>query len=95
MPRFDETIYDLCRRQVLLTTRQLGVLLACQSAVEDARLVRSIAGLLCQAKPIVTRAADALESLGYVKRVRLATDRRLVRLDLTAKGRKVVGELVG
>jgi len=94
MPAFADTINQLCRTGSLLSVRQIGVLLACGND-DEARLIKNIARHLKQAKPVITRAADLLVSDGYVRRTRLTTDRRLVRLDLTAAGRRLVKEWVG
>ena len=43
--------------------------------------------------PMVTGIIDRLEKLGYVKRIHDKADRRVVNVDLTAKGRKIAGKL--
>jgi len=42
----------------------------------------------------LTRVLDQLESRGLIVRRRSSTDRRVVELDLTAQGRKVIAELL-
>lgn len=68
-----------------LTSRQLAVLFACES---DAPTVRDLSTALGVTKPAITRAADKLESTGFVKRKPHKEDRRMVLLCITKAGRE-------
>ena len=54
-----------------------------------------IAGQMIQAVPAITRLIDQLEKQGMITRERSADDRRVVFVEITAKGRKVLKELDG
>ncbi|MGR3364202.1 MAG: MarR family winged helix-turn-helix transcriptional regulator [Maritimibacter harenae] len=60
---------------------------------EDAVSVREITRRVGMDKPKVSRAASRLEANGYVKKVVNETDRRLVQLTLTEKGREMIDTL--
>lgn len=60
---------------------------------EDAVSVREITRRVGMDKPKVSRAATRLEAGGYVKKVVNETDRRLVQLTLTDKGREMIDVL--
>ena len=51
---------------------------------------RSLAAVLGVSKPAVVSAVDTLERRGFVRRVRSKEDRRLVSVELTLAGRKLV-----
>lgn len=55
--------------------------------------VREICRRVDLDKPKVSRAASRLEAAGYVSKAVNAQDRRLVALELTAKGRAMIDEL--
>jgi MarR family 2-MHQ and catechol resistance regulon transcriptional repressor len=54
-----------------------------------------IASQMIQAVPAITRLIDQLDQSGLITRERSADDRRVVYVEITAKGRKVVKELDG
>ena len=54
-----------------------------------------IAGQMIQAVPAITRLIDQLEKQGMITRERSVDDRRVVFVEITAKGRKVLMELDG
>jgi MarR family 2-MHQ and catechol resistance regulon transcriptional repressor len=54
-----------------------------------------IASQMIQAVPAITRLIDQLDQAGLITRERSADDRRVVFVEITAKGRKVVKELDG
>jgi DNA-binding MarR family transcriptional regulator len=60
---------------------------------ENAVSVREITRRVAMDKPKVSRAASRLEAAGYVTKVTNETDRRLVELSLTDKGREMVETL--
>lgn len=60
---------------------------------EDAVSVREITRRVGMDKPKVSRAASKLEAAGYVTKVINETDRRLVQLTLTDKGREMIETL--
>lgn len=55
--------------------------------------VREITAKVGMDKPKVSRAASRLEAAGYVTKVEDPTDRRLVKLALTDKGREMIETL--
>lgn len=75
-----------------LTLRQLGVLLLLAGEGER-RTVRGLAAALAIQKPVVTRCADRLASLGLVRRLPDPVDGRSVLLAATAAGRRLVAGL--
>jgi MarR family 2-MHQ and catechol resistance regulon transcriptional repressor len=54
-----------------------------------------IASQMIQAVPAITRLIDQLDQAGLITRERSADDRRVVFVEITAKGRKVVKDLDG
>ncbi len=60
---------------------------------ESSVSVREICKRVGLDKPKVSRAASRLEAAGYVSKTMNKTDRRLVRLSLTRKGREMVAAL--
>jgi DNA-binding MarR family transcriptional regulator len=78
-----------------LTMRQLAVLATSAIYTDtESRTVRSISKRLNVNKPAVTRAADALEGQGYLKRRQHADDKRVVVLEVTPTGSKFLRALV-
>jgi DNA-binding MarR family transcriptional regulator len=74
-----------------ITVRQVAMLAYLAAHPEEtARLVKNIAAGLDVAKPVISRSANFLGACGLTKRVGLVEDRRLVRIDLTPKGQKLV-----
>lgn len=70
-----------------LSARQLAVLGICVEDPDGVYGPRELAPRLNVSKPVITRAADRLTDLGFMKRAGLG-DRRLVRLVPTPAGRK-------
>lgn len=56
--------------------------------------VRDIEAKVLMEKSKVSRAASRLEAAGYVKKLTSATDRRLVSMSLTPKGKELMGQLL-
>ena len=56
--------------------------------------VRDIEARVAMERPKVSRAASRLEEAGYIRKTPNATDRRLVRLALTDKGKALMRELL-
>ena len=54
----------------------------------------SVCSLMSHDPGAMTRKIDALEERGWVRRVRSAEDRRTIKLELTAEGRKVYPKLL-
>lgn len=75
-----------------LTTRQMAVMLTvyCTPAPHT---VRGLAGELGVAKPVITRALDALSGLGFLRRRRDERDRRNVLVERTVKGAVYLSDL--
>ncbi len=68
-----------------LTTRQIAMLaLVCDEP--NLREVRHLAGALHVAKPVITRAANTMQALGLVQRVKLPEDKRCCAIIPTAAG---------
>lgn len=68
-----------------LSARQVAILLTIYLTSQP-HTVRGLAARFEIAKPVVTRAIDALSTLGLVKRKRDESDRRNVLLQRTVKG---------
>ena len=60
---------------------------------QDAVSVREICRRVNMDKPKVSRAASRLEAAGYVRKETNPSDRRLVKLSLTAAGHAMIAEL--
>jgi len=75
-----------------LTTRQMGVMLTvyCTPAPHT---VRDLARELDVAKPVITRALDALSRQGLLRRRRDETDRRNVFVERTVAGAVFLSDL--
>jgi DNA-binding MarR family transcriptional regulator len=78
---------DMALKDLRITSRQLGILLAMQrgpaaTPVELAKMLLINAGLM-------TRMLDKLEAKGLLKRSRSTSDRRMVNLVLTERGHEV------
>ena len=73
-----------------LSMRQLRLLFAIQDAPAS---VRDLATALKLSKPAVTRNTDRLAEVLLVRKSKDKADARLVRIELTAKGQKLVREI--
>ena len=73
-----------------LSIRQLRLLFAIQDAPAS---VRDLATALKLSKPAVTRNTDRLAEVLLVRKSKHKTDARLVRIELTSLGRKLVREI--
>ena len=71
-----------------LTLRQLAVLHVVQA--NPGQSVAPIAETLSIQKPAVTRAIDALEAQGLVRRARSPSDRREIAVSITIEGRDLL-----
>lgn len=85
-----------------MTQRQVAVLLAVASGAEKFRdshgvgfTVRGLASALNVSKPAITRAADRLSEEGLVRRRQVPEDRRLVTIEPTAKGTRLISQIFG
>ncbi|MDP3417888.1 MarR family transcriptional regulator [Falsiroseomonas sp.] len=82
-----------------LTLRQIAVLALSAGPDEKLRTVAAMAGHMETHKPAVTRAADALEKRGFLRRRFNPKDLRVVFLDISADGRlrlaKVMAAMAG
>ncbi len=77
-----------------LSIRQLTVLiLTATNTDSESRTVRGLAKRCGTHKPAITRAADTLARIGYLKRRPHADDKRLVVLEITAAGMRFVRAL--
>jgi len=76
-----------------LSRTGVQALLFLYNAHPSSRTIGSIAKRLSVTPATATRLVDALERKGLVQRVRLREDRRTVRVEPTAEGLKVVGEI--
>lgn len=56
--------------------------------IDEPKRMSAVASLMSVTTGTLTRAIDALAKKGYVKRKRSTTDKRVVRVSLTDKGRK-------
>lgn len=69
-----------------LTNRQMALVLLLRASYGRPLTVKWLADQLNIAKPVVTRATDALIKLGFVERHRDEKDRRSVLLYITPRG---------
>lgn len=68
-----------------LTSRQMAILLSVYMTTPP-HTVRGLARELNVAKPVVTRAIDALSKLGYLKRAKDEADKRNIFIQRTVVG---------
>lgn len=83
----------LLRSQADLTPVQYNVLRILRGAGKEGRLAGEIGDRLITRSPDTTRLIDRLEQRGLVRRKSDATDRRAVRVHITAAGRKLIDPL--
>lgn len=76
-----------------LTNRQMALLML--AVIEGPQTVRSVARRLSIQKPVVSRAMSTLVSLGFVKRVPDASDRRSIFIVATEKGKSFLRSTSG
>jgi DNA-binding MarR family transcriptional regulator len=74
-----------------LSARQMAILLTVYTSAPP-HTVKALAGALRIAKPAVTRALDRLSILGFVRRARDQSDRRIVHVQRTVKGAVFLSE---
>ena len=86
-------LYNVLR--ILRGREQLGVEQGLRPADCPGVPVYTVARDMVARGPDITRLADRLEKLGHVERRRCPHDRRVVRLKLTASGRKLADHLKG
>lgn len=99
MPEFSPTIINMVSADGPdLTLRQLAVLLKCHEHADapGKRTVRNFTVELSIVKPAITRAADRLqgEPFEFISRKTDPTDRRVVIMTLTAKGKREVARML-
>lgn len=75
-----------------LTMRQISVMLSVYMTPEP-HTVKALSEELNVVKPVITRALDALSQLGYLKRTREESDKRIVNVVRTIKGAVYLSEL--
>ncbi len=75
-----------------LSARQMAILLTVFMA-PGIHTVRGLSAGLRISKPAVSRALDRLSDLGYVRRVKDASDRRSVQVQRTVKGSVYLSEM--
>ncbi len=74
-----------------LSARQMAIVLTVYTSPPP-HTVRALAEALAIAKPAVTRALDRLAILGFVRRARDQSDRRIVHVQRTVKGAVFLSE---
>jgi DNA-binding MarR family transcriptional regulator len=84
---------DLAVKDLEITTQQMGILLSMRHGVGSTPF--ELAKLLGIDTGLMTRMLDKLESKGLLERSRSLEDRRVVNLNLTAKGEEVAALLPG
>lgn len=75
-----------------MTMRQVSVLMTIYMT-DAPHTVRGLAKKLGVTKPVITRALDTLEAIGYVKRKKDETDKRSILIQRTVKGAVYLSEL--
>lgn len=76
-----------------LTLRQLAILDLSACGEERKTTVKGMAASLNVSKPAVTRGADRLAALGFIRR-RTLEDRRIVAIEATEKGLSELAKMV-
>lgn len=76
-----------------LSPTQYNVLRILRGAGEEGLPCREVGERMIKRVPDVTRLLDRMEAKGWVKRRRLARDRRVVQVRITPAGLKLVGSL--
>ena len=71
-----------------LTARQMAILFSC--AKKSPQTVRGLSKNLSLTKPVITRSADKLEEIGFLKRIPDEKDKRSVLLVLSNPGQQYV-----
>ncbi len=74
-----------------LSARQMAIVLTVYTSPPP-HTVKALAEALRIAKPAVTRALDRLSVLGFIRRVRDQSDRRIVHVQRTVKGAVFLSE---
>ena len=74
-----------------LSARQMAIVLTVYTSPPP-HTVRALSEALRIAKPAVTRALDRLSILGFIRRVRDQSDRRIVHVQRTVKGAVFLSE---
>lgn len=67
-----------------ITREQLGILLLL--SLQDGLYQTQIANILKKDRPNITRMIDVLETKGYIRREKVESNRRILRVHLTEKG---------
>lgn len=96
MRTFTDCVIAVTKYEHDLTFRQVAVLAECARTVpEEDRQIHSLATLFSFSRPVISRAADKLEEIGYVERSSLAHDRRTCVLSVTKKGHRFLLDVQG
>ena len=82
---------DAALKDLDITTREMGILLAMQRGLASTPL--AISTVLSVDTGLMTRMLDVLEAKGLLERSRRMDDRRMVDLVLTKKGGEVTAEI--
>src|SRR5580765_7602749 len=80
---------ELDARLAQLDLRAADYLVLVTLATGDVETASSICSVLAHDPGAMTRKIDALEKRGLVRRIRSASDRRAIKLELTPEGRKL------
>ena len=88
-------IEDDCFARFGLTAQQYNLLRLLRADHPAPRAATALADRLVSRGPDVTRMLDKLEARGWVGRARSETDRRAVRVSITAAGLALVDEIAG
>ena len=86
-------IEDECFARFDLTAQQYNLLRLLRADHPEPRAATALAERLVSRAPDVTRMLDKLEARGLIARARSETDRRAVRVSITAAGLALVDEL--
>ena len=85
---------ELDARLAPLDLRAADYLVLVTLATGDVETASSVCSVLAHDPGAMTRKIDALEARGLVRRVRSAEDRRAIKLELTAEGKKLYPKAV-
>jgi len=82
-----QTIVKLVQTGNDYTLRQLGVMVCCKKSPTT---VRDLAAELNVSRPVISRVADRLEELKFIRRIDDPDDRRSVLIELTQAGKRFI-----
>jgi DNA-binding MarR family transcriptional regulator len=85
-----------CHENADLTVRQCAIMAECAlRKTPEERQVKELAAAIGSTKSTLSRAADRLHGLGWIKTAALPYDRRTAVLTLTDSGREAVRRMCG